>query len=1492
MKRPLLLCLLLAGGAAAVLAAPPGWWTNWDTRIVNSGTGANDYGPVNAGQLKHVASQAKKHMDQHLVGGSGTAVTALVNGFSGSNNYATINLGQLKNVAKPFYQQLGTSGYDIKANLIARGYSSDWSYNFPWGPTAPAGQNLQPATLGQLKMVFSFDLTGFDKDGDGMTDIWEGSNGLNHASAADGVTDADGDGLSNLAEYQRGLNPQEADTDYDGVNDGQEVADGTNPKNAASVKPVLLSHWLSGTTLAGERGQMPLTGTNNVLADAWRGKGLDVITGSNSLLIYKDKESDASPNINLQKGTIRMWIKPSWSSTNAGGSGPESWARLIEVGSWTPGATIGWWALVVNPEGTEILFGTQDNEGHGANNLTRAISWTAGQWHQLVLTFSSTQTKLYLDGSGTTGSGVALLPSAAVRAEGFSVGTNRSSIERSKALVDEVEIYNHVLDGAQIATDYAAANAFGVDSDGDGLPDSWETTQFGNIGQGAADDPDGDGLSNLVEYQNGTNPGFSVIPAPGIADVRAVRFRTVLTSGTIKYTTDGSDPASSGTALQVAEDELVRLPAHASLRAVAVASGTMSAEIGGTYGRAQVHAGEDCNVAISEEGNVWTWGSSNENGQLAKDHKRKEYFPFMVASATGAVSAAVAKTHMVFSQDNATAWSAGSNINGKLGVNSSGTANYQVATQVSGSNQFDEIASGEEHTLALASTGTAFGWGLRTDGRLANSGTSGTYIQPTAISGTTYKTIATGVNHSLGIDASNKVNVWGNNSVAQLGIGNTTSQSAPIVARSGSSTILDGFVQASAGNGFSVALKKDGTVWTSGTNNSGQLGQSGTSVYFRQISSATNTIKISAGYAHGLALRADGTVWGWGSNAQKQINSSGTASYTTPVQLSGISGAVDISAGRNHSIVLLASGSVTLLGKDSRPNPVNLAHQASLPTVSHASGNYLVPFSGTLTNTEVSGTLRYTLDGSEPTASSLTVASGSTIAISQPAILKVKTFASGMQPSPTVTRNYTIGGRIYAGQNTSAILDAEGQVWVFGQNGGRLGTGDSTDYPYPHLVPEVEDIREISIAPAHTVFLANDGTVYTVGLGGSSGLLGDGSGDDSETLVQVDGLTDVCAISAAADHTLALKKDGTVWAWGLNDYGQLGDETTTSPRMTPVQVTVNSQPLTDVVAISAGYQYSAAVKSDGTLWIWGKYDFRFGIEIEVFDGIEYTEVPLRVGSINDVTAIALSDVSALALRRDGSLWSTGLNEGGQLGGEGMNSSSYTDIYLTVHGLSGIVGISVGPSHVLAIDSAGALWAWGKFYQGKLGVNIMLPGEEEFVYEPARVQIGATVVAAQAGSNHSVATVWNDGLTHWAWGQETYGQVGNGLLLYRTIPFRIDFSLGDADGDGLPDWLEKEIGSDPNNADSNGNGIDDKTEYFAGLDPTTLDSDGDGISNADELANGTDPFRKDTDGDGVWDSADAFPLDRGRVAALAPTPGDTTPPTITLTKPAGATLHDP
>lgn len=188
MKRFLTLALGLYL-ALQVSANPPGWWTASGTSIIDSGQTEDHWAPVNVGQLKHVAAQAHAYLQQHPDAGSNFQISQMVSGFSTNDpeNFAPANIGQLITVARPFYDYLDSIGYNTRESLIIRGLDPSWplSNPYPWPQNGNAEELYAPLNIGQLKLVFSFDLDA-DTTSNGVTDfeLWQLGLSYDHGSGS------------------------------------------------------------------------------------------------------------------------------------------------------------------------------------------------------------------------------------------------------------------------------------------------------------------------------------------------------------------------------------------------------------------------------------------------------------------------------------------------------------------------------------------------------------------------------------------------------------------------------------------------------------------------------------------------------------------------------------------------------------------------------------------------------------------------------------------------------------------------------------------------------------------------------------------------------------------------------------------------------------------------------------------------------------------------------------------------------------------------------------------------------------------------------------------------------------------------------------------------------------------------------------------------------------------------------------------------------------
>ncbi len=280
----------------------------------------------------------------------------------------------------------------------------------------------------------------------------------------------------------------------------------------------------------------------------------------------------------------------------------------------------------------------------------------------------------------------------------------------------------------------------------------------------------------------------------------------------------------------------------------------------------------------------------------------------------------------------------------------------------------------------------------------------------------------------------------------------------------------------------------------------------------------------------------------------------------------------------------------------------------------------------------------------------------------------------------------------------------------------------------------------------HTLGLKKNGTVWAWG-SNENGQLGDGTTEDSVIALPVLGLTQIEELAAGDFFSLALKQDGTVWAYGQNDFGQLGDGTA-EDRAEAVQVSG----LTNILDIAAGDAHSVALRDDGTVWSWGAN--RYG---QLGDGTTQDSLtPLRVSGLDNVIAVAASGGWTMALKSDKTVWAWGQNDLDQLG-DGTAVNQNTPVQIS--GLTGVEAIAAGDYHGLALRS-GSVFAWGSDENGQLG--------SATTTTPVSGLTNVTAIAA--GNRHSLALL-GDGTVR-AWGWNKYGQLGDGTETDRDQPVRV------------------------------------------------------------------------------------------------------------------------
>ncbi len=374
---------------------------------------------------------------------------------------------------------------------------------------------------------------------------------------------------------------------------------------------------------------------------------------------------------------------------------------------------------------------------------------------------------------------------------------------------------------------------------------------------------------------------------------------------------------------------------------------------------------------------------------------------------------------------------------------------------------------------------------------------------------------------------------------------------------------------------------------------------------------------------------------------------------------------------------------------------------------------------------------------------------------------------------------------IDGGGSHTVALDSAGHVWTWGRNAeGQLGDGTTTRRTTPVAVSTpsgMSTVVAIAAGDYHTVALDAAGHAWTWGWN-DYGQLGDGTTTRRNTPVAVSmpsGMGTIVAIAAGYLHTVALDSAGNVWAWGNNDYGQLGDGTT-SQRNTPVAVSAPSG-MGTVVAIAAGGYHTVALDAAGHVWTWG-----YNVLGQLGDGTttnRTTPVAVSMPSgMGTVVAIAAGDYHTVALDSAGHVWTWGRNDDGQLG-DGTTTQRNAPVAVSApSGMGTVVAIAAGDAHTVALDSAGHVWTWGYNFYGQLG-----DGTTTQRTTPVAVSMPSgmgTVVAVAADGAHTVAL--DSAGRVWTWGYNGYGQLGDGTTTQRNTPVEVhDLNLIDVCHTTLP-----------------------------------------------------------------------------------------------------------
>lgn len=863
------------------------------------------------------------------------------------------------------------------------------------------------------------------------------------------------------------------------------------------------------------------------------------------------------------------------------------------------------------------------------------------------------------------------------------------------------------------------------------------------------------------------------------------------------------------------------------------------------------------------------------------------------AQAVTGKNLATGHAHTVVAREDGTVWGVGAAELGQLGVSLTGSSALPV--QAGSLTDVVCVTAGAAHTAAVRSDGTLWMYGLNTFGQLGLGYVSVSVWSPTqvgALSGVTAD-VAAGDLYTLVLKTDGTVWGFGENGAGNLGDGTTTGRVSPVQA-----TGLTDVVDLAAGSMHSLALKSDGTVWAFGANDVGQLGDGTNTMRLTavQVSALTDVVAIAAAGSHSLALKSDGTVWTFGANGQGQLGDGTTTSRNAPVQVTGLTGVVAIAAGGGHSLALKADGTVWAFGANTYGQlgdgsltasavPVEMAITDVAAIAAGVEHSVLMKADGTLWGVGYSAGGR--LGGASPsprklpmpvsgvtTVATLKAGGNSTgVVRSNGAVLGFgynhagQLGNGGVLPSSVPVQPTGLSGvrDLGLGHNHTVVAKTDGTVWSYGLNSlGQLGVTAGASQLTPVQVTALSDAKAVAVGYDHSLVLKTDGTVWGFG-SNTNGKLGDGTFVSSRaTPAQVSGTVDITAVAAGRGHSALLKSDGTVWTFGGNTDGQLGDGTTTS-RYAPVQATG----LTGAVAVAAGGQHTVVLKGDGTVWAFGG-----NASGQLGDGTTTTRLTaVQMSGLTNVVAIAVGEDHTVAVRGDGTVWAVGKNASGQLG-DGTVTDRLTAVQ--VPGVTHAVAVAAGGGHTLALKIDGTLLSWGAGWQGQLrefgtGVPVSLPVNSpalgyEFVEPTAAIvspptetivplgtaqtltaEVTGSAPAAKVHFYHQGVLLGTDDtapytveFTPWTYGDFEITAVGEdelGALSLPSDPVVIRAPY-DHDGDDLPDWWEHAhhgtLAHDQAD-DVDGDGLTEAGEYLYGSSPVDTDSDDDSITDGQAFA---------------------------------------------------------
>jgi alpha-tubulin suppressor-like RCC1 family protein len=780
----------------------------------------------------------------------------------------------------------------------------------------------------------------------------------------------------------------------------------------------------------------------------------------------------------------------------------------------------------------------------------------------------------------------------------------------------------------------------------------------------------------------------------------------------------------------------------------------------GTGSFVQVAAGTHYTMAVDTNKKLYAWGY-NLYGQLGII--TDAYSWNMIREGFG---------HALAIRSDNTLWGWGRNDLGALGQNDTITRSSPVQI---GTSSWTQISATQYTSAAIRSDGKLFVWGY---GLQQNGWGDGTLTQnissPTQIGNSSWSLVATGYSHMLGIDANGRLFGWGTG------------------ASLFGTTAIFSWTTVSTNSSYTTAIRSDGLLFTWGLNSNGQLGD-GTTLNKSSPTQLGNSSwnAVTAGVNHVLGITSNGNLYSWGNNAQQQLGDNTSINKSSPVLIDSGSW-IAVAAGNSTSMAIKSPNLLYTWGLGSSGQLGQLTASQSWNDISAGVNNVLAVRNDNLlfswgNNTSYKLALGETGDIPRPRSSPVLINSS----VSTSSWSKV---AAGATHSLGISSDGKLYGwgynnraqiywsnDLYSWRNVTTSTDwwyaikQDYTLWVWGGS----GSGESrinTFYANQISSPTQIGTSSWSMITMKSLYSAGwnttaagitvNGLLYMWGVN-TSGQLGDNSSINKSSPVQI-GTGSWAQISTSAPgHTLGIKSDGSLWAWGLNSSGQLGLTNINAGgdiinRSSPVQLGLNSWK-----NVSSGYNHSAAIRNDDTLWVWGSNNVG---QLGTNDTINRSSpVQVTLPTTGSWAAVACGSSTTFAITLPGlgtpySVYAWGYNASTNLGitTPGYTNTNKSSPVLVLAGAAGASFIQVATNHydvnqavggfgVAALNSNGKIWNWGNNDGGQLG-------DLSIINKSSPVQVSGSVsftqlskdfgISAIAGiSNENLLYIWGSNITN-------------------------------------------------------------------------------------------------------------------------------------------------